>query len=105
MSPTSPPSVRWRQRGARGYSSPSGQQHHYDSSPQRQQNVPDSIGDAVAKRRDGALGGFLDGGKRRCGGPGASTYAEQNPRMHLEQAMTDQNANQVRDQHSEQCRR
>ena len=43
------------------------------------------------------LGGFLDGSKRRCRGPGASTYAEQDPRVHLEQPMTHQDANEVRD--------
>ena len=75
--------ARWRQLGEPGLSSPSGQQRHDNSSPQRQEDVPNSVGHAVAKRWYGALGSFLDGSKRRCRGPGASTYAEQNPRCIL----------------------
>ena len=83
--------------GERGLTSPSGQQGNDDSSPQGQEDVPYSVGHAIAKRRDGALGGFLNGGKRRCRSSGASTYAEQNPGVHLEQPMTNQDADQVWD--------
>ena len=76
----------------------SGQQRNDDSSPQRQENVALGIGDAIAERRDSALGGFLDGGKCRRGSPGAGTDAEQDPRVHFEQAMTNQDADKVRDE-------
>ena len=67
----------------------SGQQHDEDHSPDRQQRVPNRIGNGVAEPRYLALGAVIDHAERggRCAGSGAAS--QHNRVVEAEQVFSD----------------